>query len=89
MPIIVPIYLKGKLNARYYYIHAEDYVRDGEWAGKALMCVKNKSFTIKNAEKTVLNVDLERPVSSRLTRPMKMIGRSALPILAKMETISV
>ena len=43
--------LKGKLNARYYYIHAEDYVRDGEWAGKAFMCVKNKSFTIKSAEK--------------------------------------
>jgi uncharacterized membrane protein len=43
--------LKGKLNARYYYIHAEDYVRDGEWAGKAFMCVKNKSFTIRNAEK--------------------------------------
>lgn len=43
--------LKGKLNARYYYIHAEDYVRDGEWSGKAFMCVKNKSFTIRNAEK--------------------------------------
>jgi len=43
--------LKGKLNARYYYIHAEDYVRDGEWAGKAFMCVKNKAFTIRNAEK--------------------------------------
>ena len=43
--------LKGKLNARYYYIHAEDYIRDGEWSGKAFMCVKNKSFTIKNAAK--------------------------------------
>ncbi len=43
--------LKGKLNARYYYIHAEDYVRAGEWAGKAFMCVKNKSFTIRDAEK--------------------------------------
>ncbi len=43
--------LKGKLNARYYYVHAEDYVRDGEWAGKAFMCVKNKSFTIKDASK--------------------------------------
>ncbi len=43
--------LKGKLNARYYYIHAEDYVREGEWSGKAFMCVKNKVFTIRNAEK--------------------------------------
>ena len=43
--------LKKKLSARYYYIHAEDYVRDGEWSGKAKMCVKNKSFTITGAEK--------------------------------------
>ena len=43
--------LKGKLNARYYYIHAEDYVHEGEWSGKAYMCIKNKSFTITGAEK--------------------------------------
>jgi len=43
--------LKGKLTARYFYIHAEDYVREGEWAGKAFMCVKNKSFTITGANK--------------------------------------
>lgn len=42
--------LKGKLSARYYYVHAEDYVRDGEWAGKAIMCVQNKSFTITDAD---------------------------------------
>lgn len=42
--------LKGKLTARYYYVHAEDYVRDGEWAGKAFMCVQDKSFTITDAD---------------------------------------
>ena len=26
-------------------------MRDGEWSGKAFMCVKNKAFTIKDAEK--------------------------------------
>jgi uncharacterized membrane protein len=47
--------LKGKLNARYYYIHAEDYVRDGEWSGKAFMCVQNKTFTIETAEKNCVD----------------------------------
>jgi uncharacterized membrane protein len=39
--------LKGKLIARYYYIHAIDYDRGGEWAGKSFMCTNNKSFTIR------------------------------------------
>lgn len=39
--------LKGSLIARYYYIHAIDYDRGGEWAGKSFMCSKNKSFTIR------------------------------------------
>ena len=32
------VLLKGTLVARYYYIHALDYDRGGEWAGKAYMC---------------------------------------------------
>ena len=39
--------LKGSLIARYYYIHAVDYDRGGEWAGKSFMCTNNKSFTIR------------------------------------------
>ena len=39
--------LKGSLIARYYYIHAIDYDRGGEWAGKSFMCTNNKSFTIR------------------------------------------
>ena len=39
--------LKGNLIARYYYIHAIDYDRGGEWSGKAYMCTADKSFTIR------------------------------------------
>ena len=42
--------LKGKLIARYYYIHAIDYDRGGEWGGKAFMCTDDKSFTIRSVK---------------------------------------
>ncbi|HKJ63416.1 MAG TPA: DUF1036 domain-containing protein [Hyphomicrobiales bacterium] len=41
------VLLKGTLVARYYYIHALDYDRGGEWAGKAYMCTDDKAFTIR------------------------------------------
>jgi uncharacterized membrane protein len=41
------VLLKGSLVARYYYIHALDYDRGGEWAGKAGMCTDDKAFTIR------------------------------------------
>jgi uncharacterized membrane protein len=41
------VLLKGPLVARFYYIHAVDYDRGGEWGGKALMCTADKSFTIR------------------------------------------
>ncbi|WP_141701928.1 DUF1036 domain-containing protein [Methyloceanibacter stevinii] len=40
--------LKGVLIGRYYYIHAVDYDRGGEWAGGLYMCTDDKSFTIRN-----------------------------------------
>lgn len=40
--------LKGNLIARYYYIHAVDYDRGGEWAGKSFMCTDSKSFTVRD-----------------------------------------
>lgn len=43
--------LKGQLIARYYYIHAVDYDRGGEWGGKAIMCTDDKSFTIRSEKK--------------------------------------
>ena len=40
------VLLKGKLIARYYYIHAVDYDRGGEWSGKDTMCTDDKAFTV-------------------------------------------
>ncbi len=42
--------LRGKLVARFYYIYAVDYDRGGEWAGKAVMCTRNKEFTIRGID---------------------------------------
>jgi uncharacterized membrane protein len=42
--------VKGQLVARFYYVHAVDYDRGGEWSGKAFMCTRDKEFTIKGIE---------------------------------------
>jgi len=39
--------LKGNLVARYYYVYAIDYDRGGEWMGQAIMCSRDKEFTIR------------------------------------------
>lgn len=41
---------RGALSSRYFYVHAVDYDRGGEWAGKSAMCTADKSFTIKGAQ---------------------------------------
>ena len=41
---------KGALSGRFYYIHAIDYDRGGEWAGQSFMCTADKSFTIKGKD---------------------------------------
>ena len=41
---------KGALSSRFYYIHAIDYDRGGEWAGKSVMCTTEKSFTIRGVQ---------------------------------------
>ena len=38
--------LKGELISRYYYIYAVDYEKGGSWGGKAMMCTRDKIFTI-------------------------------------------
>jgi uncharacterized membrane protein len=45
--------LKGVLIGRYYYIHAVDYDRGGEWAGSLFMCTDDKSFTIRDTKDCV------------------------------------
>src|SRR3984885_14074055 len=39
--------LQGNLVARYYYVYAIDYDRGGEWRGQAVMCTRDKEFTIR------------------------------------------
>jgi uncharacterized membrane protein len=42
--------MRGALVARYYYIYAVDYDRNGEWSGQAYMCTRDKEFTIRGTE---------------------------------------
>jgi uncharacterized membrane protein len=42
--------LRGALAARFYYIHAVDYDKGGEWTGRTVMCVRNREFTIRGME---------------------------------------
>jgi uncharacterized membrane protein len=44
------VLLAGELIARYYYVHAIDYDRGGEWGGKAFMCTDDKEFTVKGVD---------------------------------------
>jgi uncharacterized membrane protein len=41
------VLLKGPLVARFYYVHALDYDRGGEWGGKSFMCTADKIFTVR------------------------------------------
>ncbi len=42
--------LKGDLIARYYYVYAVDYDQGGSWGGKAMLCTRDKLFTIRGVE---------------------------------------
>ena len=42
--------MRGDLAARFYYIHAVDYDRGGEWSGRSLMCTRDREFTIRGVE---------------------------------------
>ena len=42
--------LKGDLIARYYYVFAVDYDKGGSWGGKAMMCIRDKIFTIRGID---------------------------------------
>ena len=45
--------LKGAVPSRFIYVHAIDYDRGGEWAGKNYMCTGEKSFTIRGVQDCV------------------------------------
>ena len=44
---------KGVLSSRYWYVHAIDYDRGGEWAGQSFMCTTDKAFTIRGVQECV------------------------------------
>lgn len=39
--------LEGDLIARFYYIYAVDYDKGGSWGGDAILCSRDKLFTIR------------------------------------------
>jgi uncharacterized membrane protein len=45
--------MQGPLVSRFYYVYAIDYDQGGVWGGKALMCTRDKMFTIKGIEDCV------------------------------------
>ncbi len=45
--------LAGTLSSRYYYVYAVDYDNQGVWGGRAVMCTRDKEFTIKGVSDCV------------------------------------
>jgi uncharacterized membrane protein len=45
--------MAGPLVSRFYYVYAVDYDQGGVWGGKAIMCTRDKMFTIKGIEDCV------------------------------------
>jgi uncharacterized membrane protein len=42
--------LQGRLSSRFYYIHAIDYDRGGDWGGRSFLCTRDREFTIRGPE---------------------------------------
>jgi uncharacterized membrane protein len=49
-PRACEVLLRGRLAAQFYYVHAVDYDRGGQWTGRVPMCVRNREFTIRGRE---------------------------------------
>jgi len=43
--------LSGDLSQRYFYVHAVDYDKGGEWSGRAFMCARDRAFIFRAAER--------------------------------------
>jgi uncharacterized membrane protein len=39
--------IRGRLMSRYFYIHAVDYDRGGDWSGPNILCVRDVEFSIR------------------------------------------
>ena len=68
--------------SRFIYVHALDYDRGGEWAGKNFMCTADRSFAIR-VYKTVPSTAVSAPDSSRWTPASCRSGPSASPIRSR------
>lgn len=42
--------LHKKVPSQFIYVHAVDYERGGEWAGKIFMCTRDQAFVIRGIE---------------------------------------
>jgi uncharacterized membrane protein len=45
--------MAGPLVSRFYYIYALDYDQGGVWGGKAMLCTRDRMFTIHGIEDCV------------------------------------
>ena len=52
-PNVCQTLLEGPLIARYYYVFAIDYKEGGSWGGSAMMCTREKLFTIRGIKDCV------------------------------------
>lgn len=41
------ILIRGRLSSRYFYIHAVDYDRGGDWSGTNILCTRDTEFSIR------------------------------------------
>lgn len=39
--------IRGRLASRYFYLHAVDYDRGGEWSGSNILCTRDVEFSIR------------------------------------------
>ncbi|MFN3482812.1 DUF1036 domain-containing protein [Rhabdaerophilum calidifontis] len=39
--------IRGRLASRYFYIHAVDYDRGGDWSGPNVLCTRDSEFSIR------------------------------------------
>jgi uncharacterized membrane protein len=39
--------IRGQLSSRFFYLHAVDYDRGGDWSGTNILCVRDTEFSIR------------------------------------------
>jgi uncharacterized membrane protein len=39
--------VRGRLSSRYFYVHAVDYDRGGDWSGPNILCTRDVEFSIR------------------------------------------